>query len=33
MSMHKIRELIIKNHIFKLYSLYLKDLIFIFVEE
>lgn len=33
MSMHKIRKLIIKNHIFKLYSLYLKDLIFIFVEE
>lgn len=33
MSMHKIRKLIIKNLIFKLYSLYLKDLIFIFVEE
>lgn len=33
MSMHKIRKLIIKNHIFKLYNLYLKDLIFIFVEE
>lgn len=31
--MHKIRKLIIKYHIFKLYSLYLKDLIFIFVEE
>ena len=33
MSMHKIRKLIIKNHIFKLYSLYLKGLIYFYVVE